>query len=348
MRKRKTHYLCELLQIYKEKKKVTIYSQSNFTMGNRRIIGIGETVLDVIFRNDQPTAAVPGGSAFNAIISLGRSVGTKYPNIPILMITETGDDHIGDIIVNFMRDNHVSTDAVTRNKDTKSHISMAFLDDKNDAQYEFYKDHAHASLNDEKFAGVEFSKEDIVLFGSFFAINPVLRKYTRRLISSAHEAGAFIYYDINFRKPHIKDLPDTIGNIIENFKFSSVVRGSTEDFSLLFGTSDPNEIYDKYLKDHCDLFICTDGGKPIIVHTPSFTAQYPVNPIETISTIGAGDNFNAGFLYGIIRNGLTKNMLAESDKSQWDNLIAFGQMFSSEVCQSIYNYIGLHSLDSYL
>ena len=38
-------------------------------MTNRKVIGIGETVLDVIFKNDQPTAAVPGGSTFNAMIS---------------------------------------------------------------------------------------------------------------------------------------------------------------------------------------------------------------------------------------------------------------------------------------
>ena len=138
----------------------------------RKIFGIGETVLDVIFKNDQPTAAVPGGSTFNAMISLGRSVGVKYPEIPILMITETGDDHIGDIVITFMRDNHVSTDAVTRNKGTQTHISMAFLNEQNDAQYEFYKDHAHASLNIEKVSNIMFEKDDIVLFGSFFATNP--------------------------------------------------------------------------------------------------------------------------------------------------------------------------------
>ena len=36
------------------------------------IVGIGETILDIIFKNDQPVAAVPGGSTFNALISLGR------------------------------------------------------------------------------------------------------------------------------------------------------------------------------------------------------------------------------------------------------------------------------------
>ena len=39
----------------------------------RKVIGIGETVLDIIFKNNQPQRAVPGGSAFNAIISLGRA-----------------------------------------------------------------------------------------------------------------------------------------------------------------------------------------------------------------------------------------------------------------------------------
>ena len=39
----------------------------------RKVIGIGETILDVIFKNDQPIGAVPGGSVFNGLISLGRA-----------------------------------------------------------------------------------------------------------------------------------------------------------------------------------------------------------------------------------------------------------------------------------
>ena len=38
-------------------------------MTARKVIGIGETILDILFKNDQPTAAVPGGSVFNGIIS---------------------------------------------------------------------------------------------------------------------------------------------------------------------------------------------------------------------------------------------------------------------------------------
>ena len=49
----------------------------------RKVIGIGETILDIIFCGEQPTAAVPGGSVFNGIVSLGRI------GVPICFISET-------------------------------------------------------------------------------------------------------------------------------------------------------------------------------------------------------------------------------------------------------------------
>ena len=83
----------------------------------RNIIGIGETVLDILFVDDQPQRAVPGGSTFNAMISLGR-VFAKASDAPsVKMITETGDDHVGHLITSFMQQNHVSTDLVPRHSE---------------------------------------------------------------------------------------------------------------------------------------------------------------------------------------------------------------------------------------
>lgn len=304
----------------------------------RKVIGIGETVFDIIFRNDQPTAGVPGGSTFNAMISLGRTLGVQCPNVPLIMVTETGSDHIGDIIVNFMSENHVSTEAVTRNPG-QSHISLAFLNENNDAQYAFYKDHANAKLHKEQILNIKYYHSDIVLFGSFFAINPVIRKYTKEMLTAASEAGALLYYDINFRASHIKDIPDTLGNIQENCRLSSVVRGSAEDFGYLFGTTSPEEIYEKHIKEFCPYFICTDGGRPAWVFTPNFTLQIPVAPIQTISTIGAGDNFNAGFLYALVSHKLQKTNLPTLSKEDWQKIVGIGQQFSAAVCQSINNYV---------
>ena len=201
-----------------------------------RVIGIGETVLDILFKNDQPQKAVPGGSTFNSIVSLGRA------GVPCEMITQTGSDHIGDMICDFLRKNGVSDEFVCRHPNTKSHITLAFLNEHNDAQYEFYKDHARDLLD---IPLPQITSDDIVLFGSFFAINPVIRSVTRKLITEAHEAGAWLYYDVNFRKNHIAELPAILPNIEENMRLASVVRGSMEDFDYLFGLQDADAIYNR-------------------------------------------------------------------------------------------------------
>ena len=89
-------------------------------MSMKRVIGIGETVLDILFKNDQPQKAVPGGSTFNSIVSLGRA------GVDCAMVTEVGGDHVGDIICNFLVDNGVSAEYVCRHEQNKSHITLAF------------------------------------------------------------------------------------------------------------------------------------------------------------------------------------------------------------------------------
>lgn len=311
-----------------------------------KIIGIGETVLDVIFRNDQPTAAVPGGSTFNAMISLGRTVRKAYPDVPVLMVTEVGDDHIGGIVTGFMEKNGVGTSAVTCNKGTQTHISMAFLDADNNAQYEFYKDHAHASLSAEKVSSVSFGKDDIVLFGSFFAVNPKIREFTSAMLKAAREAGALVYYDINFRKSHIAEIPEIIDSLRENCRLSDWVRGSDEDFGYLFGTTDPSKVYSEHISGLCPNFICTCGSRPVQVFMPGSHISVPVPEVETVSTIGAGDNFNAGFLFGLLKAKISDSAAPGSENVP--ALVSDACRFSAEVCASLDNYVSEAFVDSFL
>ena len=274
--------------------------------------------MDILFKNDQPQKAVPGGSTFNSIMSLGRA------GVPCAMVTETGGDHIGDIICKYLLENGVSPEFVYRHKHTKSHITLAFLDENNDAQYEFYKDHATALLDSRL---PQIQADDVVLFGSFFAINPVIRPVVGSLLRAAHQSGAWLYYDVNFRKNHIADLPRVMANIEENMSLANVVRGSMEDFGYLFGLKDGNAIYER-VSHLCRTLILTDGARSIRVYTPDGCETYPVQAIETVSTVGAGDNFNAGYIYAMLRG-------IEDQSSR----IAMAQRWSQDVCRQIGNNI---------
>ena len=159
----------------------------------RKVIGIGETVLDIIFRNEQPISAIPGGSTFNAIISMGRS------GIETGFISETGNDRVGRNIIQFLRDNGCKADCVNVYPDSKSPLSLAFLNEQNDAEYVFYKDHPHDRLD---FNYPDIQPDDIVLFGSYYALNDVIRPQVKGFLDYAHERGAILYYDVNFRASH--------------------------------------------------------------------------------------------------------------------------------------------------
>lgn len=297
----------------------------------RKIIGLGETVYDIIFRNNQPQKAVPGGSAFNAIVSLGRC------GVPCVMVTEVGDDRVGDIVTAFLHENNVDTQYVYRHKGTQSHVSLAFLNERNDAEYQFYK--MHEALNMPP-CFPEINEGDVVIFGSYFAINPKVRTCVYELLRKAHDVGAIIYYDVNFRASHLKDLPQVLPAIIENMQLATVVRGSHEDFSLLFNEEVAKDVYEKHIRTYCETFIYTDADKPVQVFTPLYHTSVDAAKIETVSTIGAGDNFNAGFCYALLCKDIdTQTKLAEIEEPLMKELVTVGQRFSSAVCQSFDNYV---------
>jgi len=298
----------------------------------RKVIGIGETVLDIIFRNDQPVSAVPGGSTFNAVISLARA------GVPTSFISETGNDRIGKTIIQFLKDNGCNADSVTVFPDSKSPLSLAFLNEKTDAEYIFYKDHRHDRLD---FSYPEVKTDDLVLFGSYYALNPAIRPQVKAFLEYAHQRGAILYYDVNFRASHQNEVMKLTPNLLENFELADIVRGSSEDFEILFKKNDPDVVYRSQISFYTKKMIYTNADKPVELRAEGgMKKQYPIQPITTVSTIGAGDNFNAGFLFGLIQEGITRKDVQQGlSEEQWDRVINYGLQFSANVCGSLDNYI---------
>lgn len=304
----------------------------------RKIIGIGETILDVIFKNDQPTAAVPGGSVFNAMVSLGRL------NVPALFISETGNDKVGKIIKDFMKENNLTTEFINTYPDGKSPVSLAFLNEDNDAEYLFYKDYPSQRL-DIAFPRIE--ADDILILGSYHALNPKLRPFVLELLQEANERKAIIYYDLNFRKNHAHDAIRLSSTFIENFEFADIIRGSEEDFSYLYKMADVDKIYKDKIQFYTPYFIYTAAEKGVDVRGLNFTKHYNSKEINTVSTVGAGDSFNAGILFGLLRSRIRRQDLPTLNEKDWDAIIQCGLDFSAEVCQSYENYISKEFAEHY-
>ena len=304
----------------------------------RKVIGIGETILDIIFKNGQPTAAVPGGSVFNGIISLGRL------GVNVAIISETGNDRVGNMIIDFMKENGVDSSGVAQYHNGVSAISLAWLNDNNDAEYMFYKDYPAARL---EVSWPVIEPDDIVMVGSYFVLNPVLRPKVREFLEYARNNGALIYYDFNFRSSHKDEAIKIYADMLENLEYTDIVRGSVEDLDNLFGISDPDRIYKREIEFYCKNFLCTDAGGDIRLITPSVQKNFKVEKIDTVSTIGAGDNFNAGVIYGLIKYDVRRDNLKEIDEQTWDKIIQCGKDLAANVCQTFDNSISKEFAEKY-
>jgi len=295
----------------------------------RKIYTIGETVLDIVFKNQLPVAAKAGGSMLNTAVSLGRL------GIPVHFISEYGTDTVGEMIDGFLTSNGIDTRFVYHYSDGKSALALAFLDEKNNANYSFYKAYPTKRLD---VVFPEVQANDIIMFGSFYGITYEIRDILKQFLNHAKSRGAIIIYDPNFRKSHLFELERLKPAILENMSMASIVRCSDEDLELIFNVKDAEAAYE-VVKPLCPNMLYTASSKAVYLHTPTVKESFSVKKIEPISTIGAGDNFNAGVVYGLFNENINKEDLSSLPLHTWQNLINHGIDFASEVCMSYDNYI---------
>lgn len=302
----------------------------------RRVIAIGETVYDILFRNKVPFGSKPGGAILNTSVSLARL------NIPVIFISSISSDEIGDTISGFLSQNGVNIQYVNRNK-SLTRLALAFLDENNNARYVFYR---VPPAEPESLSYCIPQKDDIILFGSFYGFDENIRLSLVKFLNEAVHSGSIILYDPNFRKNHIRLIDKVLPFIHENFRLAHVIKTSDEDIVNIFGNNF-NLCSGLIQTYHEKIWIITRGCGPVSVFVNGIEYRYEVPEVQTISTVGAGDNFNAGLIYSLIVNNLFCDLTHNGHPEQIRNVIETAVAFGSHVCTHADNYISDNFAEKY-
>jgi fructokinase len=194
----------------------------------------------------------------------------------------------------------------------------------------------------------EINEDDIFIYGSYYSLNPALRERMVEFLDYARQRKAILYYDPNFRKAHAHEAIHLAPTLLENFEYADIIRGSDEDFLNIFGEADSEKVYTDHIRFYCDRFITTHGAGGVNLYHGDLRLHFDSPSIRPVSTIGAGDNFNAGILYGLLKNNVRHRDLATLPKETWANIIRCGIDLATEVCRSYDNYISKEFATSYL
>ncbi len=291
-----------------------------------RIFAVGETTYDILFRNGQPLGACSGGSAYNSSISLGRC------GLPVALISTFGTDPVGDLSHSFLLRNGVNTSLIKR-FNGQSRLALAFFDTNNNAEYSFYP----ASMDVFPVYPVP-RKNDILLLGSSFALRDNGRDSLLTFLRQAQENGCITIYDPNARQC-LTDQPELLQKIIVNISMAHIVKGSDQDFRNIFGLEVGQKVWSKIRESGPQALVYTKGGEGAELFIHDLHLQIAARATQVVSTIGAGDNFSAGVVYGLFQNLKKNRTLKDLTSADWEEIMSFGILFASEVCGSAENYL---------
>jgi fructokinase len=108
------------------------------------------------------------------------------------------------------------------------------------------------------------------------------------------------------------------------------------------------EVYDEYVSIYCGNLIVTHAAEGADLYVDKRQKEHFNAPaIQPVSTIGAGDNFNAGFIYGMLKYDIRRSDLPALGRPDWERIIGCGMDFAANVCRTFDNYISSSFADEY-
>lgn len=286
------------------------------------ILCCGEALIDMI---PKPTSSgalgyVPhdGGASFNTSLALGRL------GVRVGLLSGVSSDMFGQQIMSSLTANHVDSNHLVRS-DRPSTLAFVQLTNGN-AAYTFFDENSAGRILE--FADFpEISGEvNAALFGGISLCQEPAASAYQELHAKIAKSDV-VMLDPNVRANSIEDVSIYRARLEKMVGLSDIVKVSDEDLNWVFpGPESLNAKLKRLQSLGPTIVILTRGGDGASAFlTTGAEVHAPIEKVEVVDTVGAGDTFNAGFLAQLSELGLlTKAALKSATEDEVKSALAFG------------------------
>lgn len=211
----------------------------------KKVIIIGECGLDIIYDGPQPVGSMPAGRLLNAAAMLARE------GLPVFMVGDTGADSPGDIVVDTLVKAGVDTTSVDRYVDGLTPVTFFFGD-----KVTPYRLPSREGGFDVVWPRIDSG--DIVVFGGYYAIDPLIHQRLMSLVAYAVERKAFVVYLPGFMSQLAPRLTRVMPAILENLEVASLVLTRSSDLSALYNDTEPERCFAEHIAYYSQSLINLD------------------------------------------------------------------------------------------
>jgi fructokinase len=163
-------------------------------------------------------------------------------------------------------------------------------------------------------------------FGSIMQIGETGAQATQKLISQAKKHGTILSYDPNIREKLWENLNRARDVILATAKEVDILKISEEEAHILSPDTTFEEAAQQLCTDNLEILIITRGREGCYFMTKKFNGYLPTISVDAVDTTGAGDAFNAGFIYQLLR---TKKRVSELTRKELEQKLRFAEVVGS-------------------
>lgn len=291
----------------------------------RKIIAIGESVLDTLFVDAKPVRSFVGGRIACAAASLG-SLGLNC-----VMLSECTTDAVGDIIIDYLDRHGVDTSLVDRYPDGATPFSAIFPSGsgKQIVNYGVYPKTRFDIV------WPRIDEDDIVLFGSLYAIDLPQRQRLYELLKYAVERRAILIYLPGFQHGIGYRLTKVMPHLLENLEISDIVIAHEQDIHDIFPGETGDEAYHGHIEFYCRNYVHLT--RSLSMHMFSLGLELPAENPATENLLGWQAGLTAGIISQLVGRSITREQLLALDKATWNDILINARQCAEQAAASTDN-----------
>lgn len=233
-------------------------------------------------------ALYAGGEALNEAITAARL------GLETGILCFIGSDSAGSIIENELRKNGVDTAPAVRPDNAATPVTVMFVDENGDRRSIMNESHRY-DFHPEKYTDI-LCETKAVTVGSLFRTPFDDPDAVKRFLMAAQENDAAVFADTKL--PSFKKL--SLSDMKEVLPLTDYIFPNEDEARFYSGEADPEKAADVFLSYGVKNVIVKLGGKGCLFRNSKEKIFMPAYRINAVDATGAGDNFMAGFIKGLL------------------------------------------------
>jgi len=284
-------------------------------MTTSQITCFGELLIDMISSNTGSLVASKsflkkfGGAPGNTASGLAKL------GVPVSFIGKVGNDPFGTFLKASLDKYGVDTKGLVISKTDRTTLAFVSLTATGERDFYFFKG-AHDTIQPTEVTLPPTTS--IFHFGSLTQISVNANKTTEKLMTEARAQGAILSYDPNVRESLWGDLQRARLIILDTAKKVDMLKVNEIEAHLLSEVNDIPHAAEKLYTKNLDIVVITNGEHGCYYKTAKYEGTIPAIKVNVVDTTGAGDAFNAGFIYGLYK---AKKRASELSKEELELIL---------------------------